>query len=460
MPTLLRESIVDGNLPQLRALLDVEKMREVFLSELQRRGAVIQHLGRCRIARVKYRPRKNCLLTYQLQIVDRERRESKTLLLTALACRSGESSSIFTVAQSQTAASTVIAESVFHLPELEAVVWIFPHDRRLPGLPALADSASLEAQILPQIILQSDGPDWDIIDSVIETISYAAERGYTVRAELSLRNPQTNATGERTLYVKTYCVGESGRAWRGQTELWESDQRMSGVLFIPRPLFHQPEIETVWQEGLNGTTLDAYQNKNDFAEMIERAGETVAALHQTKIDSAPSMTAGEMLGRLETVSGILPQVRPSCGRRLQDVMSRLKATVPENRAVATLHGDLHLKNFLVASGRVALLDLDNLVIGDPLADIGSFAAAIQEAELYGNQSSLAGDLIIERFLRGYRRGSDDNLSVSVLCWWMAAALIAERAWRFVTKLKEARADTIDDLVELAQITMGGAEQGA
>src|SRR5215213_2295710 len=115
MPTWLRESIVDEKLPQLRALLDAEKMREVLLSELRRRGAVIPHLGRCRIARVKYRPGKNCLITYQLQIVDRERRESKMLLLTALACRSGESSSIFTSAQPQTNVSMVIGESVFHL---------------------------------------------------------------------------------------------------------------------------------------------------------------------------------------------------------------------------------------------------------------------------------------------------------------------------------------------------------
>ena len=107
-----------------------------------------------------------------------------------------------------------------------------------------------------------------------------------------------------------------------------------------------------------------------------------------------------------------------------------------------------------------MLDLDNLLIGDPLADLGSFAAAIQEAELSGRQSPLAGAEIIERFIRGYQQGSDQDLSISRLCWWMAAALIAERAWRFVTKLKAQRAAIIDDLIELAHITADGAERGA
>ena len=316
------------------------------------------------------------------------------------------------------------------------------------------------ALALPQIVRQSDGPDWVITESVIEPVSYFAERSYTARAELSLHNSQTNAAGARTLYAKTYCVGESARAWRGQRELWESDERKSGRLFIPQSLFCQPEIETVWQEGLNGTTLDAYRNENDSAEMMERAGEAVAALHQTKIETIPSATSTEMVKRLETVSELLSQVRPSCRASLQDVVRRLTATAPQRPTLATLHGDLHLKNLLVASGRIALLDLDNLVIGDPLADLGSFTAAIQEAELSGQQSPLAGDEIIERFIRGYQQGIDHELSVSRLCWWMAAALIAERAWRFVTKLKAERADIIDDLIELAHITADGAERGA
>jgi tRNA A-37 threonylcarbamoyl transferase component Bud32 len=454
----LRESLVDEKLPQLRELLDPVTMREILLRELQQRYIVTASFNQCRITRVKYRPGKNCLITYQL--IDQRAGDSHVAIITVLGCRAGESSSAFAASQSLPPASTGIGDLIFHLPELEAVAWIFPADRKLSGLPALTDSANLKAHRLPQIIRQSDGPDWVIIESVIEPVSYFAERSYTTRAELSLHHAQTNALVARTLYAKTYCVGESERAWRGQTELWESDERKSGRLFIPQPLLLQPEIETIWQEGLNGTMLDAKRDEHDFAEMLERAGEAVAALHRTKVETGLTATSTEMVRRLETVSELLSQVRPSCRRGLQDVVSRLSASVPESRAVATLHGDLHLKNLLVVSGRIALLDLDNLVIGDPLADLGSFAAAIQEAELCRTQSPLAGDEIIERFIRGYRRGSDDDLSVSGLCWWMAAALIAERAWRFVTKLKAERAGTIDDLIELARITVAGAEQEA
>jgi tRNA A-37 threonylcarbamoyl transferase component Bud32 len=458
MRTWLRESLVDENLPQLRELLDTVTMREILPRELRQRCIVTASFDQCRIARVKYRPGRNCLITYQL--IDQKSGDSRVAIITVLGCRAGESASVFAASHSFSMASAEIRDLIFHLPELEAVAWIFPADRKLPGLPALTDSAYLKSQMLPQIVRQSESPDWAIIESVIEPVSYFAERSYTARAGLSLHNAQTNAAGARTLYAKTYCVGESGHAWRGQQELWESDERKSGRLFIPQPILHQPEIETIWQEGLNGTPLDAYRNEKDFAEMLERAGEAVAALHRTKIVTVPSATSTEMVKRLLTVSEVLSQVRPGCRHRLQDVVSRLTAIPPESPTLATLHGDLHSKNLLVASGRIALLDLDNLVIGDPLADLGSFAAAIQEAELSGQRSSLAGDEIIERFIRGYQQGSDHDLSVSRLCWWMAAALIAERAWRFVAKLKAQRADIIDDLIELARITADGAERGA
>jgi thiamine kinase-like enzyme len=239
--------------------------------------------------------------------------------------------------------------------------------------------------------------------------------------------------------------------------LWDSGARRGGLLLIPQPLSYQPKIKTVWQSGLEGKTLNEHERSNEtFSELLSKAGSAVAALHQTQASFAPVITTPDIISKLETVKTLLSRIRPSCGESLHSSIKQLIATTNNigERPLATLHGDLHFKNFFVTDDRMALIDLDNLAQGDPLQDLGSFVAAIHYRGIFEGRPLQETDQIASRFIQSYRKHVSWDVPESALNWHIAAALIYERAYRCVTRMKGGRLTIIDDLIDLARRISG------
>jgi thiamine kinase-like enzyme len=411
----------------------------------------------CMIVQVKYRPGKNCLITYLLRIHDLNREEMRELSITALACRRGESLSVFADVMKRPHAPVPIVRGIFHLPELETVALVFPNDRKLTGLPFLIDAEHLLNDLLPEVIAHSLGNDWEIEGLTKHVIHYVPERACTVRVGLKLSNRRTSRLVSRVLFGKTYCLDEDELAWRGFQHLWDSEARREGRLLIPQPLAYQPQIKTVWQSGLEGKTLNEYDRSSEaFSDLLMKGGAAVAALHEIKSSSAPVIATPDIVAGLEMAGTLLTRVRPSCSNSLHSLIKRLAATANSlgERPFATLHGDLHLKNLFVTDGRIALIDLDSLAQGDPLRDVGSFIAAIHYRGILEGSPVRETEQIAGRFIRAYRANVSWEVPESGLNWHIAAALIDERAYRCVTRMKAGRLAIIDDLIDLARKISG------
>jgi hypothetical protein len=459
MRSLLTQEIVsDEKLPQMEALLNSSHMRAVFERELTdaRGRAVICRVESCRIVYTKYRPGRNFLIAYLLEVVDPGTGQRREQLMTMLACVEGESRELFANANKAPLVDTGFGEGVFHIPGLEAVVWAFPNDRKLPGLPALVDSDSLKNRFLPEIVTGNLSDEWSIMELESDPVHYVPERACTVRVKIGLRSAVDGGTAARVLFGKIYCPGEGEAAWEWLQTLWDSEARRAGRLLISQPLAYQPEIRTLWQCGLEGKTLNEVDAQSGlFFELLESAGLAVAQLHRTAVPSAPLLTTDEIVSQLEMSADLLFRILSRIGPRRQDElrsMIRRLITVSERigaGSIATLHGDLHLKNLFVTNDRIALLDLDNLSRGDPLLDIGSFIALLHYRGLIEGWPPNVAEEISRRFVQSYRANADWEVPEWALNWHIAAALIYERAYRCVTRLKVGRWDIVDDIIELA-----------
>lgn len=98
---------------------------------------------------------------------------------------------------------------------------------------------------------------------------------------------------------------------------------------------------------------------------------------------------------------------------------------------------------------IALIDLDNLCLGDPLQDVGSFIAGIHYRGLIAGAPFGLTRLIADEFTQSYRKAVEWEWSAAALNWHIAAALIYERAARCVTRLKRGRLSLIDELISMA-----------
>jgi Phosphotransferase enzyme family len=463
---LIQETVSDEKLPQAGALLNASHMREVFERELAAllgpaEIAAICRVESCRIVYTKYRPGKNFLITYLLEVVDHwtgqtgQRREQ---LMTLLACVKGESRELFANANKAPLVDTGFGDGVFHIPGLEAVVWVFPNDRKLTGLPALIDSDGLKSRFLPELVTGNFGDEWSIMGLESQPVHYVPERACTVRVKIDMRSAVNGGTASRVLFGKTYCSSEGEAAWQRLQTLWDSGARRAGRLLISQPLAYHPEIRTLWQSGLMGKTLNEVDaNSRLFFELLENAGSAVAELHRTAVPSAPLITTGEIIAQLEMSAVLLSRILSGIGSKRRD---ELRSTIRRLIAVsdrigtgsiATLHGDLHLKNLFVTDDRIALLDLDNLSRGDPLRDIGSFIAFLHYRGLIEGWSLDVAEDISKRFVQSYRTNVDWDVPEWALNWHIAAALIYERAYRCVTRLKVGRLDILDEIIALADV---------
>jgi hypothetical protein len=106
---------------------------------------------------------------------------------------------------------------------------------------------------------------------------------------------------------------------------------------------------------------------------------------------------------------------------------------------------------------VALIDLDNVHQGSPWQDIGSFVASLLYRGLLMDTPGQVVRETIATFYRAYERNAPWRTSPETLYWFVAAALLHERAFRCVTRLKDGRLDLVDKLVTLAAHISEGIE---
>ncbi len=451
----IQETISDEKLPQMGELMNASRMREIFERELIAAGDVtaIGRIEGCQVIYVKYRPGRNCVVSYRLKISGLETGEVKEQSITALACWQGESHAMYASAQKQSCVSTALGVGLIHLPALETVVWVYPNDRKLTGLAALADSDCLRCLVLPEVVDRGFGNELKIAELTSDLVHYAPERTCTVRVKVGLCNTRTGESESHVLFGKTYCLDEGEAAWKGQQHLWESEARRGGQLLIPQPLAYQVDFKTLWQTGLEGRSLFEYDPQSaSFHELLSGAGAAVAALHQIRTPFAPLVTTKGIVIRLKAAEKLLSHIRSPYHEKLRSVVNRLADASDYARAasMATLHGDLHLKNFFVVNDGIALVDLDSLCQGDPLQDVGSFVAALHYRGLLEGRSFNVTEKISGQFIEGYSENAKWKVSEPALYWHIAAALIYERAYRCVTRLKAGRLDILDEIIELAR----------
>ena len=437
--------MTDRALPQLRTLTDLPAMRQHFEQALKLSSG--RSIAECRIIRIRYRPGRNCTVSYRLSFAATASAQAETTIVSLLACPPGNSRERLINAQ---AAAPINPDAIFHLPALEAVAWIFPQDRKLSGLALLADRALLSARLLPEIISTIE-PGLHLADFSLEPVSYIAERACTQRVRLELSSPDSAHTQARTFYVKTLPPDEARHASSNWQKLWHSAAVQRGRLLMPQPVAYQAAACALWYCELPGhSLLDVLPQPAQFLRLMTEAGAAIAQMHQTKLTGLRAITPDETIAQISAAASLLSQVRPECGDDAQSLARLLISKLPPESQMATLHGDLHLKNLLATADGVALIDLDNLCVGDPAREIGSLTALLYHQVLTGHLSRRMAEQSAEHFIAGWQQGSNCELSNAAINWHTAAALLYERAVRSIIRLSGERLTLLDELMAMAR----------
>ncbi|MDX1984776.1 MAG: aminoglycoside phosphotransferase family protein [Bryobacteraceae bacterium] len=392
----------DPSLPQLATALDAAAMAGILGRQCLAPAGRFQ-VRDCRISHIRYRPGRTCLIGYELRVRDMSRGEEFHHLLCGRMGEPAASAHQWRKALARPMAPVAAGAPVTHIPEMAMVVWAFPNERKLRGLARLLDPAVLRSEVLPALLHGEE-----VRAAASELVHYVPEHGCVVRVK---------ADGRPALYAKAYADDLGERTFHYMSELWRL--RLPGLV-TARPVAYADRV--LWQEEVSGIAVTP-----SGTDAVTACARALAELHQTALSGLPraEKTPQDQLERTrrQAMEAGLDT------RRLDAVIAELLARLPhlEPLPEATLHGDLHLKNFVLAPKGAALIDLDTLRRGNPLEDLGSFIANLAYRG--------APEDVIASFLDAYTQAVPWRVSEAALAWHAVFSLIAERVFRSISRRK-------------------------
>ncbi len=446
----------DEALPQLGTVRDVSMMRSVLQRALF--GGVERYrIEDCAITHIRYRPGEGCSIAYRLNIRDQVTRDTVVQRLFARVVPSGLSQELFIEASSRARVATPFGDPVLHLPDLGSVIWVFPNDPKLDGLPALVDESLLADSFLPHLAAEDCGPDWSVSNWHTEVVSYVPEHRCTLRAVVQLRHKTTGEFRARTYYGKAYPDDTGWTTLRNMARLWKTCSGPFAPFRVARMLSYMERWRILWQSGVAGMPLSALgAGSPELLRLLKGVGRAIGALHRSTLECPGRVQAEgpcELLARAAVVRSRTEHISSCLVERLISAAPSLKAS-PR----ATVHRDLHTNNILSTDDGIALIDLDDLANGDPLEDLTRFLAHLCSWSLKRGLEVPRIEPMVSTVVRSYVGAVPWSVSPSGFRWHLAAALIYQEACRCITRPKARRLATLSNLVRLAeQVSNGGAQ---
>lgn len=443
----------DAAMPQLSLALDGAAMAEVFADVLRPHGMRVEA---CNVERVKYRPGRNATLAYRLILRDPQQRTISQHVAARLC--GGDGAHRTSKAIGAALAASPAGPALRWLPALDMLTWWWPNDAKLRAPHLVACERRLRDEALPALLPLLGVPSGADVGIDLDIVQYVPEHRLCARVDLQWRDG--GSTHRQRVYAKASREPDGATAHDLLAQLQASAAWREGRLHTPRALLWHAPSELYWQEGLPGRPLAALGAAAAQA-CIAALGAQLAALHATPVQACGEITANEMRQRLsdvvERLSSVLGRDAVHGAAQAIDGGWRALGGLP----VATLHGDLHARNILVAdqggAPRVSLIDLDSMRRGPALLELGAWVADAMYLALQGGAKAERDKAAWCALIDAYADAGGQRPDPRALRWATAWSLLTQRAWRCVINLKPGRFALAPRLVALAAELVGVEE---
>jgi hypothetical protein len=438
---------VDPALPQLATMLDGEAMGRILATALPGHFAEESSgTRRCRVAGVRYRPGRECLVSYALDRVRTggSRPDTRVVCAKVMAENSAESR----LTRRMTAARDR-GISYAYLCDHGMVLTAFPDDLRVHGLHRLMAGDHLTSIVRSAL----DCPEVDLDRARdgsprASIVSYRPERSCLLRCVI--RGPRRR---DEVIFARLYRDDRGGAmVHQAMTALWNGRARASGLLSVAEPLGYDPAARVLIQGAVGGVPLGEATQGPLFLDHIGQAARSLAALHgsASRLDRARSLE--DELKWIELMANGVLGVRPEAGERLRRVLEGLRRLQPchENQARCLIHGDFSMNQVMAEAGGVSLIDFDDVAMGDPHADLGTFLARLEGRIPESAMKRQAA----ERFCRDYAAAGSGVLAMDRMVWYQAVGFVRLALSAFA-QLKRGWPSRVDGHLRRAEMLIDG-----
>lgn len=325
------------------------------------------------------------------------------------------------------AIGTPFGPGVRLLPTGRSVLFLFPNDAALRGIRFIHDKQKLKRALAGLDALVGDGERVSGKRTQLETVRYKPERRLIQRARLCIAGAD-GGEREQGAFLRFFTDGRGAsidrlaRALR-DGPLGERVPRSFGALLDGR-LHVEAEV-------LGAPLLDqALGGRADAREIVA----LLEDFHRAPAEFLPVLELDATVARAGENAQSLAFLAPALAGDAAHVHALLADAARECRsdaAPATLHGDCHVHQFLVASGGLTVVDFERAVRGDPLVDLGNLRAHLlllaRRHPDAARHLDRFGDDVVERTLRHAPRDAAARLPFFIASGLLERALLPLRA---------------------------------
>lgn len=275
------------------------------------------------------------------------------------------------------------------LPDALVGFTFYPNDPDLPGLARMARPASRRA-LLERLLPERP----ELFDAALTPLRHKPERRFVGRLDL----PSGPAA---VLKIHRGDRGAHAAARTGGTAF-----RSHGALRIARRLAGSNRHHTEVFEWLAGRVMaDAVADGSATSEQTAEAGAALAELHGQDARGLPTLTADIQAARVRAAAEAVGAVSSGLAADADRLGRRVTAWMHDTPGPrGPVHGDFSADQVLLTPAGAALIDLDEAALGDPAADLGSFAAGLRRDVLEGLVTRAWADELIGGLVDGHRDG--------------------------------------------------------
>ena len=254
-------------------------------------------------------------------------------------------------------------EFVWHLPDLDLLLWRISADPVLVQMRELTCGERIRKHLPLGATLTS--PD-ALLNVTPQVIAYRPEVRCTTRFDLHFSGGPM-----RTIYGKSFSDNSGATVFSRIDKLFQKQSAFGTRLLFPRPLGYAPAIRTVWTEGINGPPLVESMSGREGEELLMDLAHGLAELHSGRLDLPGPSDRRLLLVDAEKKAKKIAASFPDLARPLAQIVNQCATLFPElpSMKVCPIHGDLHLRQILHTGEGLALLDFDEMQMGEREQDL-------------------------------------------------------------------------------------------
>ncbi len=455
----------DPQLPQLAMATNVAAMQNLLQNNLPGFAEGELKIDKLEITEFDYKPGRKCCLSYGLRVSSLRANKTGYQILVGMIEPNGGAARKFDKMRNAALSAPEFVPALRFLPEQQMLLWGFPNDPKIKHLAALVEQDRLRDLLQRHWPALNIPQEFALREAQTSVVKYAPQTRCTLRHVLLLETESGRGSAEVTLYSKIFSSKISVKPlFRKLQTLWRSPVCQSGALLIPEPVIYDAALNAIFQRGLRGRNVDQLLPEADLAAIAASSGAMLAQFQQSAFERLELRSPEHELYECEKNLARLAESAPENLALAQAVEAELRQRFSQLTPLAPtpIHGAFRLTQLLLVEGRLALIDFDDLMQGNPVSDIGGFLAYLLYLPLKGLITEEQSRAAIRGFCAAYRARSPWGLPQDLLQWHTAAYLLCREVKKCLEKSnKVSKRDyegMIAKLLTLADEILAGRRQ--